>query len=390
MTSIVSELLHHRTAARLASQTLDARRTAAIYWQAARRRLAAPPPAFLLSGLLRGRAPATAIYLGATKFLEDVDQTFFANQAYKLQLDPAALSAARDGVDFVIHEAWPWQTADDSHRPVVQSWLDARCDPGRDFQAFLRDRVSETVKRNLRKAQARGLCFRLDPSEEGVLRFLREVAIPMAQTTYGEESIVGAPERVLAWKGPSTVLATLLAEQDGVFVGGAVLIISELRAELLIHSYGLSPQVLADRKARAEVMAALNGWAFQTACEKGWVVNMGLTRPFLDQGVYAHKRQWGCHLEAVSRYPRFRLEFLSPRSSLLANAPLFYLSGAGVRGLAHFSPQGDDPAKELSDRVHAWVCEELRGLEIVAPAQAIPALGQVHAPYECPIQLAVG
>ena len=386
-----AELNRHPLVARLASQALDARFSAAAWWHsAARHARSESQHSFSLTGLLRGRAPFSAIYIGDDVFLRELDQWLFAGQAAMNELEPLARDRlVRDGVDVVIHEAWPSETSDHPLRPIAQPWLESRCEPGTSFPAFLRDRVSENVRRSLKRAQAQGFTTRTDGAEEVALRFLREVAEPMARSLYGDETMIGTPEKILAWRGRSNRLETLLVERRGEPLGGAVLLHFDLRRETMLHSYGLQPGALEDRRLRSEVMAAVNGAVFEAACAKGYVVNLGQTRPFLDDGVFNSKRQWGTHLAPVVRQPRFRLELSAPRWRVLAAAPLFVLGSDGVRAMASFDPSEEPTPKSLADRLSGWVCDGLKGIEVVMPAGlpvgSLSALTEVKG---CPVSFA--
>ncbi|HEY3445961.1 MAG TPA: GNAT family N-acetyltransferase [Myxococcales bacterium] len=386
---IQAELTRHPSLARWASQALDARLSASAWLHSAARH-AATERAFSLSGPLRGRAPLTALYVGDPVFVRDLDQLLFSSRAAVTDLGRASPDRlGRSGTDVVITESWPWETSDDPRRLVVQPWLEARCEPRTTYSTYLRDRVSENVRRSLKKAQEKGLATRIDGSEAEAVRFLREVAAPMARKLYGDETVLGAPEKVLAWRGRSNRIETLLVERDGELLGGAVLVHFELRREVMIHSYGLLGPALDDRKLRSEVTATVNAEVFETACEKGFAVNLGQTRPFLDDGVFNHKRQWGAHLAPVVCQPRFRFDLVTARWRILAAAPLFVLKSDGVHGVASFDPDEEMTPKLLTDRLSGWVFEGLKGIEVVMPVrQPVGSLSAVTQIKGCPVTFA--
>lgn len=386
---IRSELGRRPGVARLAAQALDARLSASAWLRSAARH-AATDRAYSLSGELRGRTPLTALYCGHHAFLRDVDQLLFGGRAAVAELGEASADRLlRSGSDVVVTEAWPSETSDGPRRLVVQPWLEARCEPRAGYAAHLRDEVSENVRRSLKRAREKGLATRATGSQEEAVRFLRDVAAPMARRLYGHETVLGAPERVLAWRGRSNRLETLLVERDGVLLGGAVLVHLDLRREVMVHSYGLSGPVLDDGKLRSEVTAAVNAEVFETACERGWAVNLGQTRPFLDDGVFNHKRQWGARLAPVVRQPRLRLEMVTPRWRFLASAPLFVLERDGVRGLASFEPSLEMTPKRLTERLSGCVFDGLKGLEVVMPAGLpVGSLSAVAQVKGCPVTFA--
>ncbi|MGC4122181.1 MAG: hypothetical protein QM765_47895 [Myxococcales bacterium] len=385
-----TELARHPNLARLASQALDTKLSASAWLHSAARH-AASERAFSLSGQLRGRVPLTALYVGDPVFVHDLDQLLFASRASIAELGRASADRLRrSGTDLVITEAWPSETSDDPRRPIVQPWLESRCEPKTTYATYLRDHVSENARRSLRKAQDKGFTLRWEPAEEFAVRFLREVSASMARRLYGDESVIGAPERILDWRGRSNRIETLIVESStGEPLGGAVLVHFELRREVMLHSYGLHLPALDDRKLRAEVTAAVNAAVFEAACEKGFAVNLGQTRPFLDDGVFNHKRQWGCHLTPVVRQPRFRFEMVTARWCFLGAAPLAVLGSDGVRGISSFDPSEEMTPKLLSDRLGGWVCDGLKGIEVVMPVGLpVGSLSAVTQVKGCPVSFA--
>lgn len=330
-----------------------------------------------IDGMLRGQVPARVLYAGRSRKLAEIRPFLFKGptavreigRATPLSLQACLARLANPQVDILLWEAWPWETSDDdgapNHSYVVQAWLDAHAAPGTSWQTYEDNSLSENTRRASRRAAKAGFTLQLTTDTAEQETFYHRMLLPMSQHLFGDDG--RAPARAAYYSfcsGPEAEVLTL--KRDGAFVAGALLKRCADSNELALLYYGALPVILDDGSLRRDVMAALNSWVFREACAAGRQVNLALTRPFLDDGVYNHKRQWGCWLQPLPAFGRYHLQFINGRAAdLLQVAPFFHLSRDGVRGVMAFTPTESDPVKELRAQLARSAFPGLRSITVM-------------------------
>ena len=332
-----------------------------------------------MEGLLRGHLPVTVLFAGRTARLPEVRALLFSGPSTQHDLGASSPLSPRHEAeslewphaDVTMWEAWPWETSIPGDSYVVQAWLDAHANPGRDGDAFLRQQVSDTVKRNLRKADRRGLTLRVSHDVDESDRFYHQMLLPMAEAVFGSDKYLPDLATYRAY-GAGAEKAVLFVERDGRPLAGAALLYGTTPPELALRHYGVVAEVLDDKALRAELMALLNAWVYRDAATRGLEVNLALTRPYMDDGVFNYKRQWGCWLQPLPAYGRYRLRFAPDREDeLLEAAPLFHVVEGGIAGVMAFTPSTPDPVKALRDQLNAAVFDGLRRVEVRVRGPAV-------------------
>ncbi len=337
---------------------------------------------FELDGMVRGRVAAKVLYGGRASSVREVQQFLFSGPvnvrdlgaATALNLQRRLRQLMRPPVDVLMWEAWPWETTfrhgNTSDSYVVQTWLDARANPGRDWEALREHTLSSNARRASLKATRGTLTVRMATSAAEREGFYDAMLLPMAKHLFGEDLFV--PDAA-TYRATCATGHLLLAERAGQVVAGAWVNWSTPPGQLRLPHYGALPVVLEDNTLRREVMALINSWVFREACSRGLQVNLALTRPFLDDGVYNQKRQWGCWLQHLPAFERYRIQFVSERGDdVLRAAPFFHLTHAGVCGHMAYAPTGEDPVKELGTLLARAVFPGLQGITVrVSGAHAL-------------------
>lgn len=331
---------------------------------------------FELEGQLRGRVTVKALFAGRSQRLDEVRHFLFngpvtmreIGDATPLNLRRRVRAMLRPGVDLALWEAWPWDTTyrhgENVDSYVVQPWLDARASPGRDWDSYLGSRVAENARRASHRATHGALAVHVCEDKAQRDLFYSTMLLPMANTRYGLDVHVPDPGHYKALLA-SPACQLLLVTRAGQALAGAWLSRSARRAELALPHYGALPEVLADNALRRDVMALLNTVLFRTACAQGLNVNLALTRPYLDDGVFNHKRQWGCSLEPIPAFGRYRMQYVSRRQDLLLGAaPVFHLTHAGLSGLMAFQPSTPQPERELAEQLARAAFPGLGGVTV--------------------------
>ncbi|MBI5493970.1 MAG: hypothetical protein HY904_03025 [Deltaproteobacteria bacterium] len=353
---------------------------------------------FELRGLLRGRMPAKILFGGGAARLQEVRQFLFHGAVETREIGPASpfhlgprlAREADPAVHALLWDAWPWEHSA-AGTYVVQAWLDAHADPGPDWERNVKSRVNETVAKCLRRAERLGCTFSTSRDGSELERFYNEMVLPTALARYGEDVFLADVGTFLA-RGAGEDRILLKVQRDGMWLAGSVVVFAPERSEAWMLNCGMASTVLADRALTAEVNALKRAWVFKEASRRGLRVNLALTRPFLDDGVFDNKRRWGCWLQQVPALPRYRMQ-LAPQhvDGFLRVAPFFHLAPDGVRGVLAFAPSLPDAVEELRARLNACVFPGLRGLtvrvaggaELLAElSRAVPAVKGCGVSYQ--------
>jgi hypothetical protein len=190
------------------------------------------------------------------------------------------------------------------------------------------------VRRTLKRASQAGCRKIVSTDENDAAYFYRELFEPMAHARFGSMVSYGSLNVFLSMNGRTMRTELVFLERDGERIAGVAFVVSPPRRTLRVWAYGIRRALLDDARLRAELMALLNAEAVRRAAGLGFTLNLGLTRPFTDDGVLVYKRRWGAEL-VPSDASRFALQFASEEAQrrLVCAAPLIEITKQGVRAL---------------------------------------------------------
>lgn len=278
---------------------------------------------FKVQGAFRGNVPGVMAAIIAESCLHELSLFLFNGEAKveelgtafgirRAQQIPAVLTAQ---ADVIVTEAHVLKKS--AHPPddlISQPWMPAVCKPGRDYDAFLRTQVSENVRRNLKKAEALGLTIRSSRTWQDAEVFYETLMKPFVLQRFDKGSEIAPLGVLLDWyEGNYSSGEVLFLERDGQAIAGAAVVHRKPQNERVVWAYGAKTEILEDKVLRSGFTALLNQHLFRAACETDGLVNLGFTRPFLDDGLRRYKEMWGCHLEPSLLMRRFRLK-LTPHA----------------------------------------------------------------------------
>jgi hypothetical protein len=282
------------------------------------------------AGRLRGDGqPLSIRFKGREAVLGELEAALFGTAAPLRERAPNQ----DEPIDVEAEEAWPWETST-GERYVVQPWLDHACDPGA-CDDYLAQNLNPDMRRKARRALAAGYQRSTTSCRKQAAWFYRELFEPMANARFGEGASYGSLDVFLGMNGRTMRTEVSFLELAGERVAGIAFLVSPPRRLLRIWAYGMRHEILVDSRRRAEVMAALNAEAVRVAAAAGYTLNLGYTRPFLNDGVFVYKSRWGA-LPVPSDCSRIALRLVSDkaRASFGAEAPLLHLAPEGVRTIA--------------------------------------------------------
>lgn len=313
---------------------------------------------FLVSGLVRGRVPATMRYVGTREALEEAVRLLFQGEA------TVAAPGCAAGADIEVREAF-FRAAPPGF-VTIQPWLSARCAPGRDYETHLKSRVSETIRQTIKKAKNRGLTLSSSLDVGDLPSFYEEMFLPYVQRRFGKGSMIAPLAFLQSHQNRTSHVEILRVLDRDVAVGAALLVHHHAKDVVSILAYGASGDGLSDRVLREQWMALVNDHVFAHACKHGLEVDVGLTAPFLDDGVFSYKRRWGCVLGPAKGMTRFFVRItplLAPE--ILSAAPLFFVDEQGVCGRAARMVAEPTADKALVERLKLAAFAGLRRMEVV-------------------------
>ncbi len=306
-------------------------------------------PIWRLRGSLRGRAAGEILFAGGAQRRDEVEKLLFAGQpacellgetrpAYAFEV---ARSLTERATDLVVAFERPWV-----ERPadalVVQNWILAVCRPGPDYEQHLKTHVSETIRQAIRKAKQR---FVLEPGciERDFDAFYDEMFVPFVSQRFGENALIATREFLRSWQSRTTRLSLLHVVQAGRKIAGGLVVRHAGQAKIDVLAYGARLEILDDKNAREQFTALVNDHVFELAAKEGLMVDMGLTRPFTDDGVLRYKQRWGCRPLVAPGMPRFLVWTPPERRQALSRVLPFLHVVAGE--LAPAFPQADRPSE---------------------------------------------
>ncbi len=270
-------------------------------------------PSFRLAGSLRGRLDATARFTGSPARVEEAALFLFGGRA-----DTRPLRDDDDGsFDLDVAEAWSLAKNPPPGAHLAQPWLVARARPTPDVGAYFERHLGKTLLHALHKGKKRLGRVRGD----SVVAFYEELLLPTITARHGDGALIPPLAFFQSWNGRSTTLTIeLVVDESGRTVGGAAVVEHHGEPLYTILASGVREDALDDRALRQEAKALLYEDVFRRAAVRGADVDLGLTRPFADDGVLAYKRRWGAELHPAPLVTKYELRVRGERAAAISDA----------------------------------------------------------------------
>lgn len=243
---------------------------------------------YRMRGALRGVVDVDARFTGAPARVEEASQFLFGRL-----VDVREEHEATDAVDVELDETWSFASSSPEGTRLAQPWLRALARPGPDVDGYFERHLGKTLLRALRKGKER---LRRRTTDD-VDAFYEELLLPTIRARHGDGALIPPLAYLKSWNGRTTKLAIeLVVDEADRPVGGAAVVEHAGEPMYTILASGVRVDALDDRGLKQEAKALLYEDVFRRAAARGADVDLGLTRPFADDGVLAYKRRWGALL----------------------------------------------------------------------------------------------
>lgn len=196
-------------------------------------------------------------------------------------------------------------------------------------------------------------------------RFYHEMHVPHIRRKYGDLSELDSYEAMRHWFGEGTLLIVTLDGQD---LAGALLV--PRGGTLMYRRTGFVRE--GRPESESNLPALLYYFVIQFARSENFaMVDTMLTRCFLNDGVYRHKREWGAGVYPDDEAESWVYFFLRPRSAEVAEFfrqnPLVITTDQGLAGLLGRTGSGELSPEERRDIVKAYAAPGLSRMMLLTP-----------------------
>lgn len=206
---------------------------------------------------------------------------------------------------------------------------------------------NSSVKSDLRQIQKHQLHFSITKDPEHFHEFYHRMYVPYISAVHGQSAFIWPYE---AKKSEFGHCELLLVTKEGQSIAG--ILISYEKPTPRLWSLGVRD---ADRRHVKEgAVTALFYYSFMHLESHGYrVANVGLSRPFLDDGVLRYKKKWGVRIVGASA-DCFVLKVLSDTPGacgFFGSHPFIFRDGDALSG-AIFIDTASAPSPEELQRIH--------------------------------------
>ncbi|HEY8554481.1 MAG TPA: GNAT family N-acetyltransferase [Burkholderiales bacterium] len=219
----------------------------------------------------------------------------------------------------------------------IPSWVRGEIElPG----AAAAARLPETLRTDLKLVERNGFGWRITREPALFDWFYEHMYLPYLLRTHGPRALPTTRQEMLEQQPRAELM---LIHRNGVDVAGLMLIRHPTHA----HAWALGVLDGEHAHVKAGALAAVYRFACQYSWSLGYrTIDMGMSRPFLNDGVLQYKKKWGLRLTT----PNERLYVLrfEPRSeaarAFLQRNPFLYERDGGLHGAVFLAPsEADDP-----------------------------------------------
>jgi len=223
---------------------------------------------------------------------------------------------------------------------------------------------AKSVKKVLRKK----FTYVVSHSKDDLRLFYYEMYVPYAQRRFGDSA------QIYSYKFIRSMFyrcRLLFVEADSKQVAGVLLIDTD--NELMIHSLGVSSGNV--EYVKQGVLFAAYYYAFKWASENEYTrINFGYCRPFLSDGVLAHKKRWGA--EVYREYGLVNLGSYAIKActrsrgvrGFLSNNPVMVVDGGELKGLVYSEASVPLSAEDVLTSIKTNYVAGLDRLIVVSPS----------------------
>ncbi|HPC94159.1 MAG TPA: hypothetical protein PLU87_04390 [Sedimentisphaerales bacterium] len=221
---------------------------------------------------------------------------------------------------------------------------------------------AETVRSDLRRIQKNGLRFRVTQDVEQLKDFYDHMYVPYVSQTHGSSAVIMPYESMRAAVRDCELVLVMQADDP---IAG--MLISYSQAVPRLWTLGVRD---ANRDfVRDGAIGALYHFSLQRLQEKGYAkASLGLSRPFLQDGVLRYKKKLGMRLSRTGRewFAIRILEDSKATRALLEKTPLIVERDGRLYGLVCLDGSVERFSDEDWERMdRQFFMEGLSGLQIV-------------------------
>lgn len=223
---------------------------------------------------------------------------------------------------------------------------------------------AETVRSDIRLIKRNALEYRVVREPALFDWFYRSMYLPYMATTYPGRAFLMSYDDMREQQPRSELL---LIRKNGTDVAGQILVRGGGGEA---HAWSLGVLSGDQSLVKAGVLAALYYFAPRYLASQGYrALDVGLSRPFLNDGVLQYKRKWGQHIVA-GHANLFVLKFA--RGSAAANAflrsnPFIHLSRGWLHGAVFLAAHEVDDARVIDRLQKRYAMPGISSLRFFAP-----------------------
>jgi hypothetical protein len=241
--------------------------------------------------------------------------------------------ARRGGYDLVLVYGWNAPLVNTVFRDYyfLPQWLSAEVELEPDA---IHEGNSPSRRRDIRKIEANGLTYRVTTDTADLEHFYNEMYFPTINAAHGNAAILMSCQSMLdrVQAGKAELVYIFDAQQA---IAGSLIVYDDGEPRLL--SLGV---LHADREYyRAGVGSAIYLFSFRHLLDHGFKrVDIGRTRPFLNDGTLYFKRRLGMKVTGGTEHG-FLMKPLNNDAGVrefLCSSPFVYANGSKLRGIAFF------------------------------------------------------
>ncbi|MBU1627248.1 hypothetical protein KKB18_07760 [bacterium] len=209
------------------------------------------------------------------------------------------------------------------------------------------DNFNRSVKRGIKKLEELDFSSYLIPASKILDKFYYEFYKPYIQSLYGESSILKDYSRLRFFAEKSNIINIKCKD----YTAALVYVLPAKDSKLYVYAAGIRDDL--EDLTKGLVQDAIYFFSIKLAVENGFdIIDFGLNRSFLTDGVLNYKRKWGCKFSLLENSV-YNIA-INPDSEIIkdfiADNPLFIIDGSELSSLFYFKANPPDLESVLKEK----------------------------------------
>jgi hypothetical protein len=213
---------------------------------------------------------------------------------------------------------------------IVPDWVRAYIDLDFDDSNALFNR---SAKRSIKKITDSKITFEIEKARHSIHFFYHQMYKPYIESIYGSKNLAKSYHRLKLFAKKSLVINIF---EDGKKLAAAYLV-PTLQKTLIVYAAGVLPGF--DEAINGMLIDAIYYYSIVYAKDKKYkIIDFGLNRSFLDDGILNYKKKWGCKFRIEKSFVYDIAIKLSSESmkTFITRNPLFIVKDGDLAALFCF------------------------------------------------------